>query len=130
MKALACAINSPPPKPQEAQPPKSKRQADFTYVTSVLDALDANALRGAADTLLQKSGADIVILASGTLLVTKVSKDAQTKGAHAGNLIREVATRAGGGGGGRPDMAQAGIKDTDKLDAALAAVPDILRQAS
>ena len=107
-----------------------KEAGGFTYVTSVLDALDANALRGAADTLLQKSGADIVILASGTLLVTKVSKDAQTKGAHAGNLIREVATRAGGGGGGRPDMAQAGIKDTDKLDAALAAVPDILRQAS
>ena len=107
-----------------------KEAGSFTYVTSVLDALDANALRGAADTLLQKSGADIVILASGTLLVTKVSKDAQTKGAHAGNLIREVATRAGGGGGGRPDMAQAGIKDTDKLDAALAAVPDILRQAS
>ena len=102
----------------------------FSYVTTVLDALDANALRGAADTLLQKSEADIVILASGTLLVTKVSKDAQSRGAHAGNLIREVAKRAGGGGGGRPDMAQAGIKDTDKLNDALSAVAEILGESS
>ena len=45
-----------------------------------------------------------------TILITAI---------HAGKLIKEVATRCGGGGGGRPDMAQAGGKDPEKLDAAL-----------
>ncbi len=103
-----------------------KEAAGFTYVTTTLSGLDAGALRNAADTLLSKTKADIILVASGNLLVTKVSADAQSRGAHAGNLVREVATRAGGGGGGRPDMAQAGVKDAGKLSAALAAVPEIL----
>ena len=103
-----------------------KEAHGFTYVTSVLEGLDANALRNAADTLLQKSSADIVVLNSGGLLVTKVSKDAQARGAHAGNIIREVATRAGGGGGGRADMAQAGVKNPSSVPDALAALPEIL----
>ena len=105
---------------------ETKQAGGFSYVTTVLEGLDATALRNAADNLLQKSNADIVVLASGQLLVTKVNKDAQAKGAHAGNIIREVAQRAGGGGGGRPDMAQAGVKDTSKLQGALAAMPEIL----
>ena len=104
-----------------------KEAAGYSYVTSVLEGLDASALRNAADTLLQKTKADIVLVASGPLLVSKVSKKAQERGAHAGNLIREVATRAGGGGGGRPDMAQAGVKDTGKLREALETVPEILQ---
>lgn len=103
-----------------------KEAAGFKYVTATLQGLDAGALRNAADALLGKTKADIVVVASGNLLVGKVSADAQARGAHAGNLIREVAGRAGGGGGGRPDMAQAGVKDAGKLSAALAAVPDIL----
>jgi alanyl-tRNA synthetase len=103
-----------------------KEAGGFKYVVSSLEGLDANALRTAADNLLQKSGADIVVLASGTMLVTKVSKDAQGKGAHAGNLIKEIATRAGGGGGGRPDMAQAGVKDAGQLQSALSAVGEIV----
>ncbi len=98
----------------------------FRYSAAQLDGLDAGALRNAADTLLERSGADIVIVASGPLLVTKVSKDAEARGAHAGKLIGEIAKRAGGGGGGRPNLAQAGIKDPSRLGAALAAVPEIL----
>ncbi len=98
----------------------------FRYSAAQLDGLDAGALRNAADTLLERSGADIVIVASGPLLVTKVSKDAEARGAHAGKLIGEIAKRAGGGGGGRPNLAQAGIKDPSRLSAALAAVPEIL----
>ena len=105
-----------------------KGAAGFRYSTLGLENLDATALRNAADTLLTSSGADIVVLASGNLMVAKVSKDAQKRGAHAGNLIREVAKRAGGGGGGRPDLAQAGIKDASQVQGALAAVPEILEE--
>jgi alanyl-tRNA synthetase len=103
-----------------------KEAAGFKYVVSMLEGLDANALRTAADNLLQKVQADIVVLASGTMLVTKVGKEAQAKGAHAGNLIKEIAARAGGNGGGRPDMAQAGLKETGKLQEALNAVGEII----
>lgn len=103
-----------------------KEASGYSYVTSILEGLDSAALRNAADTMLNKSKADIVVLASGNLLVTKASKDGQAKGAHAGNIIRELAKRAGGGGGGKPDMAQAGIKDLSKLKEAFEAMADIL----
>ncbi len=104
--------------------------AGFRYSTLQLQELDATALRNAADNLLSSSDADVVVLASGNLMVAKVSKDAQQRGAHAGNLIREVAKRAGGGGGGRPDLAQAGVKDASQVQGALAAVPEILKGMS
>lgn len=56
----------------------------------------------------------------------KVGAEAQKRGAHAGNLVREVAKLAGGGGGGRPDFATAGGKDPSKANEALAAAPEIL----
>jgi alanyl-tRNA synthetase len=96
------------------------------YATALLDGLDAGALRNAADTLLGKSGADVVVLGSGTLLVAKVSDAGRAKGADAGRLIRELAKRGGGGGGGRPDMAQAGVKDASGLSLALDAVGEVL----
>ncbi len=98
----------------------------FRYATARLDGLDAAALRTAADALLGRSGADIVVIGSGTLLVAKVADDARQRGAHAGNLIRALAERAGGRGGGRPDMAQAGVKDEAALPLALEAVGDVL----
>ncbi|MGL4608110.1 MAG: alanine--tRNA ligase [Trueperaceae bacterium] len=107
-----------------------KEAGGFKYVVSSLEGLDSNALRTAADNLLQKTKADVVVLSSGVMLVTKVSKEAQGKGAHAGNIIKEVATRAGGGGGGKPDMAQAGVKDASKLQSALEAVADIIGAVS
>ncbi|MCA9837389.1 MAG: alanine--tRNA ligase [Trueperaceae bacterium] len=103
-----------------------KEANGYSYVATILEGLDATALRNAADNLLKKSKADLVVLASGTLLVTKTSKEGQAKGAHAGNIIREIAKRAGGGGGGKPDMAQAGVKDTAKLAEAFDALPEIL----
>lgn len=84
---------------------------------------DMNNLRNMADDLKQKLGSGIVVLGSpaeGKVnLIAGVTKDLMEKGFHAGKLIKEVASRCGGGGGGRPDMAQAGGKDPEKLDAAL-----------
>jgi alanyl-tRNA synthetase len=57
--------------------------------------------------------------------VAAVTKDLLGK-LHAGNIVKEVAKVTGGGGGGRPDMAQAGGKDADKLDQALEKVAEIV----
>ncbi|CAN5460064.1 hypothetical protein BH24DEI1_BH24DEI1_06710 [soil metagenome] len=103
-----------------------REAAGFRYSTLNLDGLDAAALRNAADSLLQRSGADLVVLASGGLMVAKAGKEARARGAHAGTLVRELAARAGGGGGGRPDMAQAGVKDASRLQEAFGAIPEIL----
>lgn len=59
-------------------------------------------------------------------ILTMASKDAVAKGAHAGNIVKAVAKICGGGGGGRPDMAQAGAKDASKVDEALAAAYGIV----
>jgi alanyl-tRNA synthetase len=96
------------------------------YATARLEGLDAAALRNAADTLLANSGADVVVVGSGATLVAKAAEAGRAKGVHAGNLARAVAQRAGGGGGGRPDMAQAGIKDEAQLQVALDAVGEVL----
>lgn len=61
------------------------------------------------------------------MFVCKIGPDAQKRGAHAGNLVREVAKIAGGGGGGRPDFATAGGKDASKVAEALAAAEGVLK---
>lgn len=84
---------------------------------------DMNALRNMADELKEKLGSAVIVLGSPTEnkvnLIAAVTKDLVEKGYHAGKLIKEVASRCGGGGGGRPDMAQAGGKDPNKLESAL-----------
>lgn len=75
--------------------------------------LESGALRGAADSLLDASGADIAVVAGDSGLVVKLSKAAADAGAHAGKIIGVLAQAGGGKGGGRPDMAQAGIKDPE-----------------
>ncbi|MBO8155983.1 MAG: alanine--tRNA ligase [Bacillaceae bacterium] len=88
-----------------------------------VDVSDMNALRNMVDELKQKMESGIILL--GTVnngkvqLAAGVSKDLMDRGFHAGKLIKEAASRCGGGGGGRPDMAQAGGKNPDQLQAAL-----------
>ncbi len=117
---LAAALTS-------AAPSAEVREAGgFRFATFAFDGLDAQALRGAADRQLEATGADVVVVGSGPLIVAKTSAAARSRGADAGKLVRAVAGRVGGGGGGKPDLAQAGIKDPAKLAEALAAVPEVL----
>ena len=92
-------------------------------VAARFDQLDPEALRNTCETLRSKLGSGIVVLASATggkvNFVAMATKDAVDRGAHCGNVVREAAKTAGGGGGGRPDMAQAGGKDIEKLGDAL-----------
>ncbi len=96
-----------------------------------MDRLSIEELRGFADQARDKIGSGVVV--AGTVndgkvaLVAMVTRDLTGK-VHAGNLIREVAKITGGGGGGRPDMAQAGGKDPSKLDQALSLVTDLVRE--
>ncbi len=91
-----------------------------------------DALRGAADSLRGRIESGVIVLGSvidgKPAFVATVSKDLTAEGYHAGNIIREVAKVAGGGGGGRPDMAQAGGKDASKLAEALALAPELVRR--
>ncbi|MGI6106352.1 MAG: alanine--tRNA ligase [Lachnospiraceae bacterium] len=90
-----------------------------------------NELRGLSDDLKAKLGDDaVVVLASSqggkVSLVVAAADGAVKKGAHAGNLIRNIAGLLGGGGGGRPTMAQAGGKNPEGIDAALAKAAEVL----
>jgi alanyl-tRNA synthetase len=88
---------------------------------------DMGALRTQAEQLLVKLGSGVVVLGAVSQdkvnLVATVSKDLQAKGIHAGKLVGAVAQLVDGGGGGRPDMAQAGGKNPAALDNALETVP-------
>jgi alanyl-tRNA synthetase len=102
---------------------KAKEENGITYLAAKVQAADMNNLRNMADDLKQKLGSAVVVLGSvneGKVnLIAAVTKDYIEKGYHAGKVIKEVAARCGGGGGGRPDMAQAGGKDPEKLESAL-----------
>ena len=96
-----------------------------------LDGADNKALREAVDQLKNKLGRAAVVLASvnggKVSLVAGVTRG-ETGRIQAGALVNQVAGQVGGRGGGRPDMAQAGGSKPDKLDAALASVPDWVRE--
>ncbi|MCL1630464.1 alanine--tRNA ligase [Sporolactobacillus sp. CPB3-1] len=110
-----------------------KKSGDVAFVAAKVDSVDMNQLRSMADDLKNKLKSVIVVLASveeGKVhLVAGVTKDLIQKGFHAGKIIKEIAAICGGGGGGRPDMAQAGGKRPEKVQAALDAVADLIEKA-
>ncbi len=92
-----------------------------------VDGVDMNGLRELGDQLKDKLGEGVVVLASGqdgkVNLVAMATQEAMKKGAHAGNLIKGIASFVGGGGGGRPNMAQAGGKNP-------AGIPEAMKEAA
>ncbi|MDK2879248.1 MAG: alanyl-tRNA synthetase, partial [Thermoanaerobacteraceae bacterium] len=99
-------------------------------IYSRVKAREMDDLRKMSDALRQKLKSGIIVLGSVSgekvNFVASVSEDLTKKGYHAGNIVKQVASIAGGGGGGRSDFAQAGGKNPDKLDEALNSVPQIL----
>ena len=92
--------------------------------------VDMNGLRNLGDQMKEKIGSGVVVLASAVdgkvTLLAMATDDAIKKGAHAGNLIKGIAALVGGGGGGRPNMAQAGGKNPDGISAAIEKVYDVV----
>jgi alanyl-tRNA synthetase len=105
---------------------------DIRYVGRRVDAGDVKALQAIGDALREQLNSGVGVLGAtfadgkSTLLVV-VTDDLRDRGVRADTLVREIAAVAGGRGGGKPHMAQAGIPDADKLDAAIRRAPDIIR---
>ena len=101
-------------------------------LASSLADVDMNGLRDLGDQLKEKLGEGVVVLIADNggkvNLMATATKGALDKGVHAGNLIKAVAACVGGGGGGRPQMAQAGGKDASKIPEALQKVAAVLEE--
>lgn len=97
-----------------------------------VDDVDMNGLRNLGDQLKEKLGEGVVVLASATdgkvNLMASATEEAMKKGAHAGNLIKAIAGLVGGGGGGRPNMAQAGGKNPAGIPDSLAKVAEVVAE--
>ena len=102
------------------------------FLASAVKDVDMNGLRDLGDQLKEKIGSGVILLISekgGKVnLMTMATEDVVKMGAHAGNLIKAIAKEVGGGGGGRPTMAQAGGKNPAGIDKALAAAPAVLEE--
>ncbi|HXY78548.1 MAG TPA: DHHA1 domain-containing protein, partial [Candidatus Acidoferrales bacterium] len=93
--------------------------------------LDRAALRNLSDSLRQKLGSGVIVLASAddgkVALITAVTKDLTSK-LHAGKIVQELAKLIGGSGGGKPDLGEAGGKDTSGIEKALGQVYPLLER--
>jgi alanyl-tRNA synthetase len=102
---------------------QAKTLKGINIVTGLFEGVDSQVLRNLGDRVIQTLETGFVVLASKeedkVTFIAMASEEAIKKGAHAGNTIREVAKIAGGGGGGRPNMAQAGGKLPEKAEEAL-----------
>jgi alanyl-tRNA synthetase len=101
-------------------------------VTAKLEDAGPDDLRGLVDQLRQLGGSTAIALISANEgrvnLIVALTKDLMDKGLHAGKIAGEAAKLVGGGGGGRPDMAQAGGKDPSGMDKALARAAELLAE--
>ena len=100
-------------------------------VTAKFEDMDMNTLRETADSLRDKLGSGVLVMANvadnKVNFIVTATKDAVDKGIHSGNIVREVAQIAGGKGGGRPNMAQAGATDVSKVEDALAYAQEVIK---
>jgi alanyl-tRNA synthetase len=99
-------------------------------ITKRVSGLDKGALRGISDSLRDRLGSGVVVLAAENdgkvALIVSVTKDLTSR-LQAGRIVKELAPIVGGGGGGRPDFAEAGGKEPGKIDEMLSAAPAVLR---
>ncbi|WP_330365198.1 alanine--tRNA ligase [Clostridioides difficile] len=100
-------------------------------ITNKFEGMDMDTLRETADNLRDKLGSGVVVLANvvddKVNFVVTATKDVLDKGIHSGNIVREVAKIAGGKGGGRPNMSQAGASDVSKVDQALSYASEVIK---
>jgi alanyl-tRNA synthetase len=103
-------------------------------VAANVSAPDLPALQTMGDALREQMGTGIGVLAASfdngkNTIITVVTDDLRDRGVRADNILREIASAAGGKGGGKPHMAQAGIPDADRMRSVMAEAPDIVRRS-
>jgi alanyl-tRNA synthetase len=115
---------------REQSQDEARDVAGIKLVTRRVEGLEKGALRGLSDSLRDRLGSGVVVLASENdgrvSLVVSVTKDLVGR-VQAGRLVKELAPIVGGGGGGRPDFAEAGGKDPSKIDELMTKAPEVLR---
>ncbi|MDD2422268.1 MAG: alanine--tRNA ligase [Heliobacteriaceae bacterium] len=111
---------------------RARDVAGVKLLATTVTAPDMEGLRKLADLLKDRLGSGVLVLAAvadGKVnLVAAATKDVVAQGVHAGKVVKAVAQVVGGGGGGRPDMAQAGGKEPAKIPAALATAQKVLQE--
>jgi alanyl-tRNA synthetase len=108
------------------------RVAGVAVIAAQVEGADVQTLRDMSDWLRNKLGSAVVVLATVVddkpQFIAAVTDDLLKRGAHAGDLVKAVARVVGGGGGGKPSLAQAGGRDLTKLAEALAIVPELVKK--
>ena len=104
-----------------------------SLIATKVDNVDMNELRNLGDKLKSEIGSGVVLIVSAqgsdkVNMIAMATDDVIAKGAHAGNLIKSLAGLVGGGGGGRPNMAQAGGKNPSGIDQLIAKAPEALAE--
>lgn len=109
-----------------------KEVKGIKLLATSVEGVDMNGLRELGDQLKEKLGEGVIVIASSANdkvnLIAMATDGAMAKGAHAGNLIKGIAGLVGGGGGGRPNMAQAGGKNPAGIPDAIAKVEEVLAE--
>ncbi|MGQ9584090.1 MAG: alanine--tRNA ligase [Anaerolineae bacterium] len=117
----------------EAYLKEVERVADVNVVARQVEVEDRESLREMTDWFRQHLGSAVVVLGAliggRPALVAAVTPDLVSRGLHAGALVKRVAEAVGGGGGGKPTLAEAGGRDAEGLPAALRLVPKLVREA-
>ncbi|HVA89758.1 MAG TPA: alanine--tRNA ligase [Chloroflexota bacterium] len=117
---------------REALLEQVQSMGDLRYLAAHVAATDSKELDELGDWLRDKLGSAVIVLGAvlgeKPQLLALVTADLVARGYHAGNLVKRLAPIVGGGGGGRPDRASAGGRDSTKLDEALAQVPSFLQE--
>ncbi len=105
--------------------------AGVSLLTAVVENTDADGLRSMLDKYREQVPSGVGVLGTvhngRPIVIAMVTDDLVAQGLHAGNIVREVAQMMGGGGGGRPNLAQAGGKDVNRLPEAITAVVELVR---
>ena len=111
---------------------EAKEVEGLKVISAAFTGTGADAVRAMCDKVKEQMPMGVCVVAGMTdgkvTFGAACGAEAVKKGAHAGNLVREVAKMTGGNGGGRPDSAMAGGKDQSKVDDAIAAVPELLKK--
>ena len=91
-------------------------QGGKLFISKVDDTLDGNSMKTGVELLANKLGESVIVLANAKSVIAKVSDGFISKGINAGKIVGDIARATGANGGGRPNFAQGGIKDSNNLD--------------